>query len=72
MFRHLKLLDEASLAFRRQRDAIIERGLPLAARNRDHARANPRLALETDIDYSSWQAPILARIRATFRKTTWA
>jgi RNA polymerase sigma-B factor len=30
MFRHLKLLDEASLAFRRQRDAIIERGLPLA------------------------------------------
>jgi RNA polymerase sigma-B factor len=30
MFRHLKLLDEASLAFRCQRDAIIERGLPLA------------------------------------------
>jgi RNA polymerase sigma-B factor len=30
MFRRLKLLDEASLAFRRQRDAIIERGLPLA------------------------------------------
>jgi RNA polymerase sigma-B factor len=30
MFRHLKMLDEASPAFRRQRDAIIERGLPLA------------------------------------------
>ena len=30
MFRHLKSLDEASPAFRRQRDAIIERGLPLA------------------------------------------
>ena len=30
MFRHLKLLDEGSLAFRRQREAIIERALPLA------------------------------------------
>ena len=30
MFRHLKSLDEASDAFRRQRDAIIERCLPLA------------------------------------------
>ena len=30
MFRLLKLLDEGSLAFRRQRDAIIERSLPLA------------------------------------------
>jgi RNA polymerase sigma-B factor len=30
MFRHLKTLDEASPAFRRQRDAIIARGLPLA------------------------------------------
>jgi len=30
MFRHLKSLDEASPQFRRQRDAIIERGLPLA------------------------------------------
>ena len=31
MFRHLKLLDEGSAAFRRQRDLIIERSLPLAA-----------------------------------------
>ena len=30
MFRLLKFLDEGSLAFRRQRDAIIERSLPLA------------------------------------------
>jgi RNA polymerase sigma-B factor len=30
MFRHLKLLDEGSAAFRRQREAIIERSLPLA------------------------------------------
>ena len=30
MFRHLKALDEASPAFRRQREAIIERGLPIA------------------------------------------
>ena len=30
MFRHLKVLDEGSVAFRRQREAIIERGLPLA------------------------------------------
>jgi RNA polymerase sigma-B factor len=30
MFRQLKLLDEASPAFRRQRDEIIERSLPLA------------------------------------------
>jgi RNA polymerase sigma-B factor len=30
MFRHLKLLDEGSLAFRRQREAIIECALPLA------------------------------------------
>jgi RNA polymerase sigma-B factor len=30
MFRHLKLLDEGSPAFRRQRDAIIASGLPLA------------------------------------------
>ena len=30
MFRRLKLLDEASAAFRRQREAIIERSLPLA------------------------------------------
>jgi RNA polymerase sigma-B factor len=30
MFRHLKVLDEGSPAFRRQREAIIERGLPLA------------------------------------------
>lgn len=30
MFRHLKLLDEGSLSSRRQREAIIERALPLA------------------------------------------
>ncbi|MCV7300716.1 SigB/SigF/SigG family RNA polymerase sigma factor [Mycobacterium barrassiae] len=30
MFRHLATLDEGSPAYRRQRDAIIERGLPLA------------------------------------------
>src|SRR5712672_388862 len=30
MFRHLKALDKASPAFRRQREAIIERGLPIA------------------------------------------
>jgi RNA polymerase sigma-B factor len=30
MFRHLKMLDEGSSAFRRQREAIIERALPLA------------------------------------------
>lgn len=30
MFRRLKALDEGSLAFRRQREAIIERALPLA------------------------------------------
>jgi RNA polymerase sigma-B factor len=30
MFRHLKLLDEGSSAFRRQRDEIIKRSLPLA------------------------------------------
>src|ERR1700716_945309 len=32
MFRHLKALDEASPAFRRQREAIIERGVPIADR----------------------------------------
>ena len=30
MFRRLKLLDEGSLEFRRQREAIVERCLPLA------------------------------------------
>ncbi len=44
----------------------------LASMFRKDAAADDLLAyaeaLETDIDYSSWQAPILARIRATFRK----
>jgi RNA polymerase sigma-B factor len=31
MFRHLKSLDEGSAACERQRDAIIERCLPLAS-----------------------------------------
>ena len=30
MFRHLQSLDEGSVAFRRQRDAIVERSLPIA------------------------------------------
>ena len=30
MFRHLKSLDEGSVAFRRQREAIVERSLPIA------------------------------------------
>ena len=30
MFRHLKSLDEGSVAFRRQREAIVERPLPIA------------------------------------------